>query len=167
MQSFKPVIQAPTLSMPRGKAWRLDLRIVRANNPPRKEDAAVDVWLVEAPWAHPAWHSYLITLIHLRPIEGTPPPVLLREFVSHEILVLALEPQGDRDRLLVEGTGQHCRVLSPQNYAGQFTEIEDALAQARVRYAVEQICTGNLSPDSDFRAQWVALFGPDAREVAA
>lgn len=152
---------APHLCMPRGKAWRIDLAAIRSRvKPDPEQDAIIDAWLVEAAWAHPVWHSYLFTLIHLRPIDGVRPPFLQHPLATHELMVSALDSQGDRNRLLVEGAGPHCPTLTPPNYVGQFTEIEDELAMSRVREAVRLVCTGNVSPDTDFRHQWVGLFGP-------
>lgn len=154
-----PVKAAPTLNMPYGKAWRIDLPAVRARFGGEITDAGIDAWLVEAAWAHPAWHSYLVTLIHLRPMPGFKDPVLYHPNATHELLVQALDPDGDRDRLLEESTGWHCKTLEPANFAAQLVEISDDLARERVRKAVEMICAGDLSPDTDYRAQWVALFG--------
>ena len=59
------------MNMPNGKAWRFDLDAIRMRmKADPASDAAVDAWLIEAPWAHPVWHSYLVMLIHLRPIPG-------------------------------------------------------------------------------------------------
>ena len=155
-----PMLAAPTLSDHHGKAWRFDLDAIRQRmNVAADSDAAVDAWLVEAPWAHPLWHSYLILLIHLRPITGFEPPILYHPHATHEIHVHALDPEGDRDRLLVESMGWHCRTLEPPNYTGQIVEVTDDLARDRIRKAVERICRGDLSPDTDYRAQWIALFG--------
>jgi len=162
---IKPVVAAPTLSMPHGKAWRMDLDAIRHRlKQPAETDAAVDAWLVEAPWAHPLWHSYLIILIHLRPMPGFEAPILYNPHATHEMHVCALDPAGDRDRLLAESIGYYCRTLEPINYAAQIVEVTDDLARARVRKAVEMICRGDLSPDTDYRAQWIALFGDNMQK---
>ncbi len=154
-----PVATAPHLDMPHGKAWLLDMPAIRRRLPTGHQDAAVAVWLVEAPWAHPVWHSYSVSLIHLRPLPGLSEPTRYLALATHELIVSALDPDGDRDRLLAEGCGPHCRWLLPANFAAQMVEVSDELASARVRDAVERICRGTLSPDTDFTAQWVALFG--------
>ena len=160
MTTIKPVTTAPTMNMPNGKAWRLDLVAIRERlKVDPGSDAAIDAWLVEAPWAHPVWHSYLVMLIHLRPIPNFEPPKMYNAHATHEILVHALDPNGDRDKLLAESIGWHCRLLEPANYTGQIVEVTDDLARDRVRRAVEMICNGDLSPDSDYRVQWIALFG--------
>ena len=157
---IKPVTTAPTMNLANGKAWRIDLPAVRVRlKVAPDDDAAVDAWLVEASWAHPAWHSYIIIVVHLRPMPGVKPPIIYNPNATHEVIVSALDPNGDRDHLLANSISNHCRTLEPPNYAGQFVEITDDLARGRVRRAVEMICNGDLSPDSDYRAQWVTLFG--------
>lgn len=165
---IKPVTTAPTMNLAHGKAWRIDLPAVRVRlkvNP--EQDAAIDAWLIEAPWAHPAWHSYLVIVIHLRPMPGTEPPILYNPHATHELIVMALDPNGDRDHLLEHSLSDHCRTLEPPNYIGQIVEITDDLARDRVRRAVEMICQGDLSPDTDYRAQWVAMFGDHAMRERA
>lgn len=157
---IKPVGIAPTLALPHGKAWRFDLDAIRRRlKADAASDAAVDAWLVEAPWAHPVWHSYLVMLIHLRPMPGHEPPIIYLPLATHEVHVHALEPEGDRDRLLAESMGYHCRMLEQPNFVGQIVEITDDLARSRVRDVVERICAGEVSPDTDYLQQWIALFG--------
>lgn len=158
--TIKPVELAPTINMPHGKAWRLDLAAIRRKGGTTlPEDAAIDAWLIEAPWAHPAWHSYLLTLIHLRPIQGFAPPKLYLPLATHELILHALDPAGDRDGLVADGPGSRCRILTPANFGAQIVEVTDALARDRIRHVVELICAGTLSPDTDFTSAWIALFG--------
>ncbi len=49
--------------------------------------------------------------------------------------------------------------MSPGNFASQFVEISDELARERVKAAVQKVCDGQLSPDTDFTSQWIKLFG--------
>jgi hypothetical protein len=152
-----PMTTAPTINMPYGKAWRLNLAAVRRKT--GRADAGVDAWLVEAEWAHSHWHSYFISLIHLRPTPGLLLPKVYVPHATHEFVLHALDPAGDRDRLLSEGVGSWCPCLTPANFAAQFIEATDDLARERIRDAVERICAGSLSPDTDFTRQWVRLFG--------
>lgn len=55
--------------------------------------------------------------------------------------------------------GEAPHVLSPLNFAAQFIAENDDAAAARIRDAVQRICDGTLSPDDDFRWQWIELFG--------
>lgn len=158
--AIKPVTTPPTMNLAHGKAWRIDLDAVRLRlKVDPEKDAAIDAWLVEAPWAHPVWHSYLVLVIHLRPMPGYEPPIFYNPHATHEVHVMALDPNGDRDHLLMYSISNHCRTLEPPNYTGQIVEITDDLARDRVRRAVEMICQGDLSPDTDYRQRWIVLFG--------
>lgn len=146
------------------RAWLIDLDAARKRRgAPPNTDATIVHWLVEAPWAHPIWHSYSIVCIHLRPIANNPDLKFYLDGATHEIWVLALDPlSGKRQRLLdyatwsVEGSPPS---LSPPNFASQFIEISDELAIDRVARAVEMVCDGELSPDTDYIHNWAALFG--------
>lgn len=146
------VTTPPTITGPHGRAWRID-PVARANGRP---DAGVVAWMVEAPWAHPAWHSYAIVLISLRPIEGLPDPKIYRDGATHEMVVFALNPDESRQATLDGGV---FRQLTPCNFAGQFIEIEDGYAMQRIECAVLEIIHGQLSPDTDFRHAWINRFG--------
>jgi hypothetical protein len=148
---------APTIHLRHGKAWRLDLEAITRRT--GRRDAGVDVWLVEAEWAHPVWHSYLISLIHLRPTPGLLLPKIYVPCATHELVLYALQPDGDRDRVLVDGLGSWCKCMSPVNFCAQIVEVTDDLARQRIREAVELICQGSLSPDTDYLGQWCVMFG--------
>lgn len=121
------------------------------------EDACIMHWIIEAPWAHPAWHSYSLVVIHLRPMLGNEVKLFL-PMATHELWLFALDPEKDRNPLINTGiTDNHW--LAPINFAAQFTEISDELAKERVQAVVQRIVDRKLSPDTDFRADWVKLFG--------
>jgi hypothetical protein len=146
-----------------GRAWLADLDAGRRQQGIRTEDDATLVhWIIEAPWAHPCWHSYSLFLLHLRKrADG-------REFyiqdATHELWLYALNPDHDRNDLIVTGLVEMGDWLTPANFAVQFTEISDELARERVRRAVQDVCDGKLNPDADFRWQWAALFGDNMRK---
>lgn len=153
-----PIADVPVVHGPHGRAWLCNLTEGRRimNVPPEK-DAGLDHWIVEAPWAHPAWHSYSILLMHLRDIPGMARPLFHIPEATHELLVHALNPDNARQELLGTGIPNH-HFLTPINFGAQFIEITDALARERVRNSVQMICDGKLSPDVDFQQQWVALY---------
>ena len=148
-----PISVEPTLVGRHGRAWRLDLSKQRADK--TELDAAVDLWVVEAPWAHPAWHSYGVVLIHLRPVEGED-TVFYLAGASHEVVIYALDPREHRQAMVDEG---RIAPLEPPNFAAQFIEPDDAKAQHRIQVTVQSIIDGLLSPDTDFVRLWVQLFG--------
>ena len=141
-----------------GRAWRYDLDAWCAKSgTPRDQDCTVAGWLIEAPWAHPLWHSYQLSLVHLRPMPGFPAPIIHLAGATHELVLFALNPDFPREPVLTLESDAH--ILTPVNYAGQFIASSDAEADSRVEGAVGLIMSGELSPDTDFQRQWEALFG--------
>jgi hypothetical protein len=120
------------------------------------EDASLDVWLVEARWAHPLWHSYLIPLVHLRPMPDGRKTILYRDDATHEFWVYALDPGQPRLPALTDAKPS---VLTPVNFAAQLVQPSDDSARALIEGAVDLILSGELNPDTDARRQWEALFG--------
>ena len=157
---IKHAVQAaPVIHDKRGRAWLCDMAEgCRRLGVPSAENCALAHWVVEAPWAHPAWHSYSLLLMHLRPLPGMPEPKRYMEFATHELILHALNPDMPLDELIATGLikGQ---LLTPTNFAAQIVELEDDDARARIRAAVEDICAGKLSPDTDHRRAWEARFG--------
>lgn len=160
-----PIATAPDLTGPHGRAWKCNLVEGRrlAGIAP-EDDAALVHWVIEAPWAHPAWHSYSLMLIHLRPLA---PHLGTTRFylpcATHEMWLYALDPQKDRRPLIATGMRER-HWLQPGNFAAQFTEasdpaVGDADALARIARTVQEICDGVLSPDTDFKREWIARFG--------
>jgi hypothetical protein len=152
-----PVSAPPIVSGPVGRAWLCDIDAVRRalNTKPERDPVLAD-WVVEAPWAHPAWHSYAVVLVHLRPLPDRQTMFYL-DGATHELWVLALDPNKDRNKILIGRERNYW--LQPINFAAQFIEASDELALTRVRAAVQEICNGVLCPDTDFIRQWVQRFG--------
>ena len=116
------------------------------------------LWLVDAPWAHPAWQQYLMSLCDLT-TEIEEQPVTWMKAATHEIIVWAVDP-----KVGVE-TGEHIEdwkldkaLLAPPNQLQQFYADSDDAAVARVNQLVELIEARRLSPDSDAQADWDRLF---------
>lgn len=151
-------IDAPAdLAGEHGRAWRCDLAAgIKQTGADPAQFGSLEHWLIEAPRCHPAWHSYAIFLVHLRPIAGKATLFYL-EGATHEIQLWALDPAVPREPY--RATGIVSAVLHPINYAGQFIEISDQLARDRVARAVNAICVGALSPDTDWLPTWFQLFG--------
>jgi len=109
---------------------------------------------IHRPDAHPVWSYYQISLVHLRPIEGAPPPKKHHSSSTHEICVLALDPRkaidpGNRETLL---------PLTPPNLVAQMQATDE---QARTLWEkfVRALASGELNPDTDHRGaqkQWFA-----------
>jgi len=157
--------EAPRLALPpakqgeHGKAWRLDIAALRRKH--GKVGGELGGWIVEAPWAHPMWHSYVIAVIHLRPIAGFPPAVIRLQGATHEVILFALDPSH------TPTLDNFPKFLSPSNFVGQWIAESDEAAVAKMDACVDEIIAGRLSPDTDFRHEWIARFsasnmkGPD------
>jgi hypothetical protein len=154
-----PIAAAPDISGSCGRAWKCDLAEGRRRMGVRDEDdAALVHWVIEAPWAHPCWHSYSLVMVHLRPMADGRETKFYLPCASHELWLYALDPDADRGELLATAIVGSC-WLRPGNFAGQFVELGDADALARVERTVREICDGSLSPDTDFQREWVKRFG--------
>lgn len=156
-----PIDKPPDLSNHHGRAWLCDqAEGLRRKGIKPEDDATLAHWVVEAPYAHPFWHSYSVVLIHLREMPDKRVMKIYKPGATHEVWVYAMDPGKDR-RPVVETGIVDGAWLSPGNYAGQFIAESDEDALAAVRAAVLRVCHGTLSPDTDYHWQWVHLFGND------
>lgn len=114
---------------------------------------SVDGWIVQAPYAHPVWHSYWVACVTLRDVEGLPPAVIHRPGATHEIIVYALNPEKPTT------IDEPVHFLTPSNFVGQFTAWSDEAAREIIGRVVRDIIDGILNPDTDFRSIWIARFG--------
>jgi hypothetical protein len=134
----------------RGLAWQVKLDA-------RREPAVIARWIIEAAWAHPVWHSYLLTLIHLRPGARLPVAMLYAPDATHEFSLFALDPAHPRaPAVLGQGT---LHYLTPLNFAAQMAMPSADAARARMEATIDLILAGELNPDTDALRQWIALFG--------
>lgn len=154
-----PITLPPVISGEAGKAWACDLSVgYRQMGKTREHDACLRHWVIEVPAAHPFWHSYSLVLIHLRPMPNFPPPEIYFQDATHEMWLIALDPDKDRNQLLANGIVKG-HWLHPVNFAAQFIEITDDEAMKRIENTIQLICDGKLNPDTDAREEWVNLYG--------
>lgn len=153
-----PVSAAPDLVGHVGRAWKQDLDAMRRKLGVRAEDdGALAIWIVEAPWAHLAWHSYVLVLVHLRPMPDGRATVFHLEGATHELWLYAANPDTPREPV-IRGEATF-NVLHPCNFAAQLIEASDEAALAKIEAAVRDVIDGRLSPDTDFRRTWADRFG--------
>lgn len=153
-----PVNLPPDLTGLHARAWRVDIEATRRKlKRTAEQDGTVGVWIAEAPWAHPFWHSYAIVLLHLRPLPDKGAARFYLEGATHEIWVQALNADYPREPVIL-GT-QLWALLKPNNYSSQFISASDTTATADVEAVVQRICDGTLSPDTDCVSEWKRLFG--------
>ena len=142
----------PNIEGPHGRAWVLDLEGHRAkhHNP---DDATVAGWIISAPWAHPVWHSYMLFVVHLRTIEGRPPPKKSFVEATHEIMLFAHNPEVPYQNVIDAPA-----YLLPANFVAQFVCATDEAAKIKCEQCVMEIVKGQLSPDTDHIQSWIARF---------
>lgn len=141
----------PTLTDRHGRAWLIDTREYKSKFP-----ASVSLWMIEAPWAHPLWHSYIISLVDLkeRPTDREK-PTLYFPTATHEFMLLAMNPDKPREQAFKFVNGL---TLAPTNFGAQMAS-DDVQAAKLIEATVKEILSGDLSPDTDFTHEWVRRFG--------
>ena len=136
-----------TLTGPIGTAERLDPNL---NN----KSTTLETWFLHLPPAHPIWPRYLLSVIHLRPDPAFGPARLKYPGATHELMVVALDPEKNPQPNQPE-TWHH---LTPINYVNQFHGLTDAGAAGLARTAAEQVVQGQLwvetSDIAGGKAQW-------------
>ncbi|HEY8947993.1 MAG TPA: hypothetical protein VIM56_03815 [Rhizomicrobium sp.] len=154
-----PILIEPSIKGPKGRAWHIDYEAMRkrVSAIPGKNDASLGTWLIEAPWAHPIWHSYVIALIHLRPLTDVSPPKINMDGATHEFWLWAANPEVPREPF-IRGQAGH-PIMWPVNFGSQIRSSNDEAAIKLMEHAIGEIVGGRLSPDTDAFDQWVELFG--------
>lgn len=132
-----------------GSAWTFRDTILKHH----PKSAVIAAWVINAPWAHPFWSNYLLTIIHLRPVPEIGPPMIYIQGATHEIVVYAIDPKWTVKRDEIPP------LLHPANFASQFIARDDAEAAERASKSVREILDGQLSPDTDFTQSWIARWG--------
>lgn len=126
-------------------------------------DTTITWWLLTGLQWHPLWQQFLLIVVHLRDVEGT--PAATRQFpgATHELLVLALNPErGARtpEDLAGNGVGP-AGYLSPIDVVHQFDATDEEMRVLAGMLA--EACTqGWLTPSTDdareaLREQWLAV----------
>jgi hypothetical protein len=152
-----PIALAPTKSSATGRAWCFDVpELLSRHASNTEQDATIGIWMVEAPWAHPLWHSYVLFLVHLRPADGVEPAIISLPGATHQFFLYALDPSQPRQGMIDDAI---FRWLLPMNFSAQLMAADDAAAIARMDQTVDEILAGSLSPDTDFINAWIARFG--------
>lgn len=127
-----------TITGPAGAATLV--RTVLEDRDPVDQGATVAAWFLSCPRQSPAWEHYLLKVLHLRPIEGGRPVNLAREGATHEVLLVALDP----DRKPVPHDAQTWLHLYPVNAAEQLVLPHDGAARVAVEIAAQLVMHGVL-----------------------
>lgn len=111
------------------------------------QQATLAGWLINAPGQSPAWSHYLLSLIHLRPIDGAKPANIRIPGATHEIIVCALDPEKHPTVNVVESL---CPLL-PINAEAQFQVETDEQAIDLAEKCVTAVCNGFLPAEPPFQ----------------
>lgn len=123
----------------------------------------VTSYLVTAPGYHPAWDRYLLLVVRLRDdVPGFPPPIRQFDGATHELTIMALNPDGQyiRDKVtecMANGSG--LRFLEPQSLSLQFIATDEEMDDL-AEWACIGICQMAMSPEkvhnyADHKSMWL------------
>ncbi|MBY0559915.1 hypothetical protein [Hyphomicrobium sp.] len=154
-QEIDPISLVPQMTGRNIRAWRQDLATgYTSYDVPEDCRDVIACWVIEAPDAHPVWHSYSLAMMRLDLILN---PIRYLRGATHEMQLQALDPRFPREPM-IRGAEQGA-FLSPMNFAAQLIKPSHEAAIAVLDDAVARICAGTLSPDTDDIRQWLTLYG--------
>lgn len=125
-------------------------------------DTTLAWWLLTGTW-HPIWPQFVISVIHLRDVEGREPATLQFPGATHELLVLALnpgEPPKIHDAVKLERKGlKLCGYLEPIDVVHQFEATDEQMVDL-AKLAAQACVDGRLNPSTDdarefYHEQWL------------
>lgn len=137
-------MRPPDKAGPAWSAWKL--------KPFEGNVATLSQWVVHCPGLHAFWSYWLVSLIHLRAVEGASPADLDYADAEHEISTLALNPERPVEPIIDDNA--HPSILLPYDVREQFHGVGDERAVEMLERFVDLIVAGQLAPDSDFRSTW-------------
>jgi hypothetical protein len=102
--------------------------------------ACLGQWRLHSHVYAPAWHDYLMAVVHLRPIPGVKPAIRKYPEAAYEFSIWALDPQFPADR--DDPAWERYHYLQPPNVIAHFHGPTDAAIPALLRALVEDACAG-------------------------
>lgn len=135
-----------------GTATRLEYAL-EAHDPPDAR-GTVTAWWLDCPGQSPFWHVYLLSVVHLRPLDGVRPAVIGVPGATHELVVVALDPR-EPTPLMTDPTTW--KYLTPVNVAEQLELPDDDAARYAAYLAAWGVVEGVLPaepPHTGQREPW-------------
>lgn len=102
--------------------------------------AGVTTWFLDVPGQTPFWRHYLLSVIHLRDLDGVPPAVIRIPHATHELMLWALDPRPGP----VPTDHTTWSILRPFNVAEQLQLPSDESAKHIGLLAAKAVVTGYL-----------------------
>jgi hypothetical protein len=143
-------MRPPDVEGPAAKAW-----VFHPEPRDAAQVAALATWVVHSPHFHPFWSWWFVSVVHLRPIPGTPMPRLHYPEAGFEFMIASINPEESDPNVDDPGPGFH--LLEPFDVIEQFHGVSDADARSIALAAIRCICDGKISPDQDNRRLWKHL----------
>src|SRR3546814_905496 len=134
--------------------------------PGKRSEQTLAMYLLTAPFAHPAWSQYIMGVVMLDDRPDFPPPKLHFPEATHELFVFALDPgYGPYDPLSIKPfiEKEKLPLLTPVSVVVQFNS-NDAHRKTLSEYAARDVVDGRLSPEPPFSIEsnnkyWRAALG--------
>ena len=115
---------------------------------------ALSQYLVESKRFHPHWSQWVVTAISLADVPGVPPANKDTPDMTHEILIISVNPDVYLDPDVVP-TEQW--MMAPVDLVKQVSLPSDDEAKYVLKRIINQIASGRMSPDQDYRNAWKSV----------
>lgn len=126
------------------------------------QDTTICAYVITAPWAHPLWSQYALYVIGLQDVDGVAPAHHKFDGTTHELLVVALNPDHTWTQATAE---QQARDLKPLPYLTPVNICEQYIATDAEMVELAGLCAagcaaGVLNPETSdapnyVRANWL------------
>lgn len=127
-----------TLTGPAGTA--IEILVELDDTDPPDWGATIANYFLTCPGQSIAWPNYLLSCIHLRPIDGVQPAVVKIPHATHEVMLLALNPAA-KPTPTDPRSWQH---LTPANLMEQVELPDDDAARHLLHDAAQAVVDGIL-----------------------
>jgi hypothetical protein len=126
------------------QAWRS-----RLQSDAPEHQAHLAGWVINGPF-HPFWSYWVLGVVSLAEMPGVAPPNKVYPEAEYEIMIVSCDPEHPTPDPDEAGWV----TLSPADLVYQFDGVTDEQAIEIAELMVRQIVAGEMSPDSDYRAEW-------------
>jgi hypothetical protein len=124
-------------------------------------------WFLHLPEAHPVWPRYVLSCVHLQHVDGLPDPFLSSPEMTHELMLLALDPEAKP----TPSDTSTWSPLTPPNFAFQFkvesNEQAALLTELMARSLVDRRLPAELDDYLGGMAAWERSVRMTAEHVVA